>query len=98
MENTHLVTIVATAFVSILSAIGLPQLYKHLTDRKQIESDSACKEKIQELQMRLSQITMGVDMMLTMLESEFDQDSSHHNIILKVKELLKPQANEELSN
>lgn len=88
MENTHLITIIATALVSILSAIGLPQMYKHLTEKKQIETDSACQEKIKLLEMRIAQITTSVDMMLTIIESEFDDTSAYHTVILKVKALL----------
>lgn len=96
MEDTNIIALIATAIASILTALGLPHLYKHLTDTKKIQSEGACKEEIQALRMRLNQITTGVDMLLTIIESEFEDTSSHHNVIEKVKQLLTDETEKKL--
>ena len=84
-----MITIIATAVVSILTALGLPQLYKHLTETKKITVDAECKKKLNIMEVRMKELTTGVDMMLTILESEFDKESGQYIIIQKVKAIIK---------
>ena len=92
--DPNLITIITTAIATLIGSLGLPSLYKHLTSKKQIESDSVCRDKIQAFELRLNQITTGVEMLLIIIEDKFDEGSHYNNVIAKVKQILDNDENQ----
>ena len=100
MENSVLVGGLASIGTFIATIWG-KEGWTFLLKKKEIESEVSCKEKIRKLEIdianervRTSQLVTGVDMMLTMFEDEFGNDSRYTNVILKVREFIKRKSND----
>lgn len=93
MDNTF--AIILTALGTFIAGVFGKEGWQYLTKKKEIEHDSDCKKKIRALEIQMaaeklktSQIVTGVDMMLTMFEEEFGDESKYLSVIAKVREFI----------
>lgn len=90
MSSTHIFVIAATAISVILGGLKLPDLYKFFATKA--DNNMACKEEIQALQLRLTQITTGVNILISGIEDEFEDNLSLSKILDQVKIIINTHA------
>lgn len=93
MDNST-VTIIGMVLSTVGGFFG-KDMWAALTKTSEIKSDIKCAEKIalmekdlSDEQMYSTNMVIGVDMLLTMLEDEFKDKTSHLNVISKVRKLM----------
>lgn len=92
--ESSVIAVVVTAVATLIGALGLPELYRQITKRKLIDSDQDCRSRIQAMEMRIKQITTGVDMLLIVIESEFKDSPMYSNVIAKVRLIIEEHETE----
>lgn len=83
------IVVVMTAITTLLGALGLPQLYKHLTDRSQIKSDAQTAEQVAHLKIQMTKIVTSVSMLIIIIQDEFEDSKNIQGAIEKVRDQLE---------
>lgn len=73
---------------SFVGALSLPKLYAYLSKKRETDAGLVCQEKIQKTELRMQKVIIAIDMLLVIIETEFDADHKYNPVIQKVKVLL----------
>lgn len=89
-DNGGIVTTIIASLATLIAALGLPHFYRqyfgHLSAKRKAEAEN--EKKIQELNLKISQIVTSVDMLLIVIKDEFEDSPNIQTAIARVEQHL----------
>lgn len=95
MDNNNVIQLIGAVLVGILGTLGIPKIWApwfgHLS--KKHSMSMKCKEEINQLKNKNTQIVTAVNMLLIIIQHKYKDDPGIEEAIKKVKEHLEENKN-----